>query len=248
MKIVLATGGFDPVHSGHIKYLQAARQLGDRLIIGLNSDSWLERKKGRAFMPFSERQAVLSALECTGYVVDFDDSDGTAVKFLEDIKQSYPYAQIIFANGGDRSATNIPEMHVDGVEFAFGVGGEDKINSSSWILDDWKKSKTIRPWGHWKVLNNTNNYKVKELVINPKESISFQRHQFRNEHWYILEGSCLIKTEYLNVESTVHKEAHSTYVIGKGVWHQIQNNSDKPCHILEVQYGEKCVEEDIERR
>lgn len=248
MKIVLATGGFDPLHSGHIKYLQDARKLGDRLIIGLNSDAWLERKKGRAFMPFAERQSVLSALDCTGYVVSFDDSDGSAIKFLEDIKKSYPYAEIIFANGGDRTATNIPEMSVEGIKFEFGVGGNTKVNSSSWILDDWKTSKTNRTWGYWRVLNNNSNYKIKELVINPKESISFQRHQHRNEHWYILKGSCLIKTEYLNVESTVHKEPHSTYVIGRGVWHQIQNNSNEPCHILEVQYGDQCVEEDIERR
>ena len=117
IKIVVCTGGFDPLHSGHIRYLESAKQLGDKLIVGLNSDAWLERKKGRAFMPFVERQAVLSALSCTDLVLSFDDSDGSAVALLESLKSSYPYADITFANGGDRTVLNIPEMDVKDVIF-----------------------------------------------------------------------------------------------------------------------------------
>ena len=75
---VIVTGGFDPVHSGHIAYFTAARALGDRLIVGLNSDQWLHRKKGRSFMPWAERYSVLSAMSMISEVIEFDDSDGTA--------------------------------------------------------------------------------------------------------------------------------------------------------------------------
>jgi len=78
MKVVLITGGFDPLHSGHIAYIKAARSLGSLLVIGVNSDSWLERKKGRAFMPFSERSEIIENLYQVHRVIKFNDDDGTA--------------------------------------------------------------------------------------------------------------------------------------------------------------------------
>ena len=78
MKIIVVSGGFDPIHSGHIAMLQEASMLGDIVIAGLNSDQWLVRKKGRAFMPFEERKAVLGAIQWVDAVWPFDDSDGTA--------------------------------------------------------------------------------------------------------------------------------------------------------------------------
>ena len=77
-KIVLATGGFDPIHSGHIQYLQAALQLGNRLVVGLNSDAWLQRKKGRSFMPFAERKAIVENLKGITMCLGFDDKDNSA--------------------------------------------------------------------------------------------------------------------------------------------------------------------------
>lgn len=139
MKIVLVTGGFDPLHSGHIEYFKAAKQLGYLLIVGINSDDWLVRKKGRAFMPFSERKAIIENLYQVHKVIDFDDSDDTAVDAIKKVKELYPKASIIFANGGDRTKDNIPEMVFNDVEFVFGVGGTDKKNSSSWILEEWEK-------------------------------------------------------------------------------------------------------------
>ena len=78
MKVVLVTGGFDPLHSGHIKYFEAAKQLGDKLIVGLNSDDWLARKKGRPFMPLQERLTLVKALSVVDEVLTWDDSDDTA--------------------------------------------------------------------------------------------------------------------------------------------------------------------------
>jgi cytidyltransferase-like protein len=142
-KIVIVSGGFDPVHSGHIKLIKEARLLGDMLIVGINSDEWLTRKKGRAFMPWNERLCVLNNLSSVDEVYTFDDEDGTACHLLRQVRAHYPNDKIIFANGGDRTHSNIPEMDVkdDNLQFAFGVGGFDKANSSSWILEEWKAPK-----------------------------------------------------------------------------------------------------------
>lgn len=141
MKVVIVTGGFDPIHSGHIAYLKAARQLGDILVVGLNSDAWLTRKKGKPFMPWTERAAVLEAIKWVDRVYAFDDSDDTAIDAIRYMRDYFYYADLVFANGGDRTDKNIPEMDcgIERVEFIFGVGGEDKKNSSSWILEEWKK-------------------------------------------------------------------------------------------------------------
>ncbi len=98
-KIVLVTGGFDPLHSGHIAYLKAAKLLGDILVVGVNSDAWLARKKGQAFMPLLERTAIIRELECVDFVIDFDDLDNTANHAIWMVRQSYPQDDIIFANG-----------------------------------------------------------------------------------------------------------------------------------------------------
>lgn len=139
MKIVIVTGGFDPVHSGHIECFKAARSLGDKLIVGINSDNWLIRKKGRPFMPWNERSIIVEHLTMVDKVIAFNDDDNTAIDAIQLTKSLYPSDDIIFANGGDRTANNIPEMVFDDVEFVFGVGGDDKKNSSSWILKNWKQ-------------------------------------------------------------------------------------------------------------
>ena len=139
MKIIVVSGGFDPIHSGHISYFKAASKLGDKLIVALNSDLWLTNKKGKFFMPFNERKTIISNLVMVDQVIDFvDDSKGSCINALEKLKQLYPDDEIIFCNGGDRLKSNIPEMSVQGVTFKFGVGGEDKKNSSSWILKDFQ--------------------------------------------------------------------------------------------------------------
>lgn len=142
MKVVLITGGFDPIHSGHIAYIKAARELGDRLIIGVNSDSWLERKKGKFFMSFKERYSIVDAIKGVDLAISFDDSDGSAKDAIRIVRDMYPNDEIVFANGGDRTKENIPEMSVNdtNISFVFGVGGEDKMNSSSWILNNYLTS------------------------------------------------------------------------------------------------------------
>lgn len=138
-KRIIVTGGFDPVHQGHISYFESAKALGDTLIVGLNSDGWLCRKKGIPFMTFEERYAVIKALRCVDVVLEMDDRDNTAKDAIVQAKILYPNDIIVFANGGDRTAKNIPEMDIQGVEFVFGVGGDNKANSSSDILRRYRE-------------------------------------------------------------------------------------------------------------
>lgn len=251
-KIVLITGGFDPLHSGHIAYFKAAKALGDYLIVGLNSDDWLARKKGRAFMPWNERLCVINNLSMIDEVYTFDDEDGSAKHFIQQARAHYPDARLIFANGGDRTATNIPEMDVvdNDLDFVFGVGGEDKKNSSSWILQEWKAPKTDRQWGYYRVLHDVLGIKVKELTVEPGKSLSMQRHKYRAEYWMVSEGSCVVNTTTRSGYNFPPKklDKHEEFKIPINEWHQLTNPFNVPCKLVEIQYGDKCVEEDIERK
>ena len=250
-KIIVVSGGFDPVHSGHIKLIKEARLLGDMLIVGINSDEWLARKKGRAFMPWQERLCILNNLSSVDEVYTFDDEDGTACHLLEQVRAHYPDSQIVFANGGDRTEKNIPEQSVAGVEFAFGIGGENKANSSSWILQEWKAPKTKRTWGYYRVLHEDGQQvKVKELTVNPGQRLSMQRHTDRAEHWFVSQGTATVNT--LNTKSDVELlgefDQFQHIHIDRTEWHQLCNLTEEPLKVVEIQYGPNCVEEDIERR
>ena len=252
-KIIVVSGGFDPIHSGHISYFEAAKALGDQLIVALNSDAWLVKKKGSFFMPFSERETIINNLNMVDSVISFDDDEiGSCSNALEKIKKMFPDDRIIFCNGGDRDKTNIPEMKIEGIEFEFAVGGSDKKNSSSWILKDYKFDGEERIWGKFYNLFQDSadiNVKVKELIVNPKKGLSFQRHYHRSEIWFVSRGSCIVN--YSEHDADEAKEISLTteevIFIKKKAWHQIINPNDYPCHIIEIQYGEKTEEDDIER-
>jgi cytidyltransferase-like protein len=247
-KVVLCTGGFDPIHSGHIEYFRAAKSLGNILIVGVNSDAWLARKKGRAFMPGHDRVVIIENLAMVDHCILFNDDDDSSIEAIHNVKELYPNSQIIFANGGDRTAKNIPEMSVKDVEFVFGVGGDNKKNSSSWILEEWKAPKTDRPWGRYRVLHEVPGTKVKELTIEPGKSLTMQRHWDRNEHWHVAQGRCQVDFEDLTTKSHIKLKQHDQFTIRAECWHQLHNPYDVPCKIVEIQYGIACVEEDIERR
>lgn len=252
MKIVLVTGGFDPLHSGHIAYFEAARQLGDMLVVGVNTDEWLVRKKGKAFMDEYERIRIIESLRIVDKVVCYPDADGSSKNTITGVRAMYPDATIIFANGGDRTKENIPEMDLvdDKLEFVFGVGGEDKKNSSSWILQEWKAPKTERQWGYYRVLHDVPGCKVKELTIEPGKSLSMQKHFKRSEYWLVTHGMCQVNSTMPNgyvLPPTLMNEHHSKH-IPQGEWHQLVNPYEIPCRIVEIQYGSECAEEDIERR
>lgn len=250
MRVVLVTGGFDPLHSGHIAYFKAAKELGDILCVGVNSDEWLTRKKGMPFMSFDERKMIIENIKCVGMAFGFDDSDGSAINAIEVIRSQFPRnAKIIFANGGDRTKDNIPEMVFDDVEFVFGVGGEDKKNSSSWILKNWSKPKVQRAWGTYAVLDKNGRWQVKELSFDVGKSLSDQRHHVRSEHWHIVQGEIRMQLEFSNGD-----QFSKTYRTGDSIdippntWHKATNVGDVPAKVIEVWMGDVLSEEDIERR
>jgi len=256
MKVVIATGGFDPVHSGHIAYFKEAKKLGDVLLVGLNSDAWLRRKKGRAFMPYTERYAVISELAVVDRVLELEDSCGTGADGIRQARALYPDAHIIFANGGDRNSGNVPEQaeFADdaNLSFEFGVGGDWKQNSSRWILDEWKAPKTERDWGYYRVLHeHGKEVKLKELTVEPGQRLSMQRHDKRAEFWFVAEGQATVYTvdqRRTDAELIGVFGEHQYVFISNKQWHQLCNESNKPLRLIEIQYGEDCVEEDIERK
>jgi len=250
MKISVVSGGFDPIHSGHIAYLQSAKEISDYLIVALNSDEWLINKKKKVFMPLDERKNILTNIECVDEVITFDDdSAGSSINALEKIKAKYPDETIIFCNGGDRTKKNIPEMIVKDIEFKFGVGGDDKKNSSSWLLKNWNYGSEDRVWGSFYNLYDSKEVKVKELVVNPNKGMSYQRHNQRSEIWLVIKGSCKVNYSDGNPElkETIVLNKFDRFIVKKGQWHQITNPFKENCHLIELQYGDFVVEEDIER-
>ena len=250
MKISVVSGGFDPIHSGHISYLKSAKEISDYLIVALNSDNWLINKKKRVFMSLEERKNILSNIESVDEVITFDDdAAGSCINALEKIKDKYPNDIIIFCNGGDRTKKNIPEMIVKDIEFKFGIGGNDKKNSSSWLLKNWKYGSENRIWGSFYNLFDSKEVKVKELVVKTKKGMSYQRHNRRSEIWLVTEGSCEINyaDENSDLKKTVVLNKFDKFFVKKGQWHQITNPFDTECHIIEIQYGDSVVEDDIER-
>ena len=261
--IVLVTGGFDPLHSGHIAYLNAAKKLGDILVVGLNSDDWLCRKKGHPFMPINERVCIIENLKMVDKVLLFDDNDNSARRAILNVRLIYPENKIIFANGGDRTKTNIPEMDVedDNLEFVFGIGGTDKKNSSSWILskalETQKPRKTNTRWGSYTVLLDEKTCKVKELIVNPGGCLSYQAHQKRSEIWFVKSGigkvirnnseKSTIDHLYIPEKDEIQRlKTNHLLVISCGEWHQLINDSKtETFNLIEIQYGKECVEGDI---
>ena len=252
MKIVVVSGGFDPLHSGHINLLESARAYGDKLVVLCNSDEWLTRKKGRPFMPFEERTTILDRMHMVDNVYGVDDSDGSVTPGLEQVRNAWGHEhEYIFCNGGDRGKDNIPEMDVDGYQFMFSVGGDHKANSSSWILKEWKYPTERRVWGEFSDLFQDSAVKVKELVIEPGKGISYQKHFKRDEIWFVSHGECEVKHGRLEHNPEVHEfytiHTDQVFIVRKGEWHQIVNKTTEPCHIIEIQYGEETNEDDIER-
>jgi len=139
--IILVSGGFDPIHSGHIKLINEANKYGDVVVL-LNSDQWLRNKKGKEFLPFAERKIIMQNLKGVLDVIEFDDSDRTCVDGIKKAKSIYKDSIIKFANGGDRNNDTTPEKDFcdnNDIQTLFGIGGDNKSNSSSWILKKWKE-------------------------------------------------------------------------------------------------------------
>ena len=248
-KIIILSVGFDPIHSGHIAMFEESRDLGD-IVVLLNSDEWLKRKKGNYFMDWNNRLSVVTNIKGVVDVLPFDDTDGTAVKGILDVVKKYPDCDIYFANGGDRNKETTPETKFcqeNNINEIFNVGG-GKTASSSDILTIWKDSPMERPWGEWHCYKEFDidnaKAKIKSLIVNPGKKLSYQKHSLRNEHWFVIKGNATIK---LNGEE-FKVETFNYFDIKVEDWHQLINNGDDDLIVVEVQFGDECIEEDIERK
>lgn len=219
--IIMLSGGFDPIHPGHIDMINKAAEIGPVFII-LNSDAWLIRKKGFFFQDFNQRKAILSALANVDGVVAASDDDGTVCKTLEQYKPGF------FGNGGDRKADNTPEVELCnrlGIKLVWNLENPITKNfHSSFFLS---KKRVERSWGYYDVLLDEPHIKVKKLVVYPGQFTSTQYHSKRTEHMFYPDGKVTVIEPY--------------------VQHLVRN--DDPKHnleIIEVQQGE-CMEEDIVR-
>ena len=140
----IVSGGFDPIHEGHIEMIKASAEKSDGVIALINSDDWLCRKKGQNFQNFHTRKTIIENIKGVIDTFGFDDSDNSASDGIRKVRRKYPNVKLVFANGGDRGKDNIPEIQTCldcNVEMVFGVGGNTKTNSSSWILKNWQENK-----------------------------------------------------------------------------------------------------------
>ncbi len=241
--IVAVSGYFDPMHIGHIEYLEKASQLGDELVVIVNNDYQASLKKGKSFMPQEERMAIVRALRCVDRVLLSIDNDRTVCKSLEFLKPN------IFAKGGDRTSGEIPEGEICrklGIQIVDGLGG--KIQSSSGLiagasLNNQNSCATVqKPWGSYTDFTRESHFVSKELLVNPGCSLSEQYHDLREEHWLVVsgEGKALVGQNNVSLKQ-------GKYIrILKGELHRIINDGVMPLRIFEVQLGE-CREDDIHR-
>lgn len=271
-KIVIVSGYFNPVHSGHIKLFESAKKLGNKLIVILNSDNQVKLKGSFPFMSEIERKKIVESIKYVDDVFISIDKDKTVCKTIEKVykKFSKKGVEFIFANGGDRKMGDVPEDDVCkslSIAMKYNIGG-GKSQSSSWLIGKAKKCKehneeliycekcfndrdkkiykrveVERPWGSYLVLEEGKGYKVKVISVKSKKRLSLQSHNFRSEHWVVISGQAKVTID--NKEFFL-KEGESVFV-SKKTKHRLENPFDKKLEIVEVQNGKYLEEDDIIR-
>jgi cytidyltransferase-like protein len=242
---VSVSGGFDPVHIGHVRMFERAKKLGTRLVVIINNDNWLIAKKGFVFMPEHERAELIRAFRSVDDVLltshKQHDPDRSVVRELRKLRPD------IFANGGDRkSAKDIPEARLCkelGIRMAFNAGKGGKVQSSSWLTNTvFQRGKVAeRPWGSMETFINTRSWWLKRLTIHAGVRTSLQKHAHRAETWMCVEGD--IEAE---VNGKTKKLLPGDLVrFTTNVVHRI--SSKKGGILIEVAHGKLTVEGDITR-
>jgi len=249
--VVAVSGGFDPLHVGHIRLIKEARTLGDRLVVILNNDNWLINKKRFVFMNEAERKEILLSFPFVDEVIITSHTRGDADQSVS--RELATIRPDIFANGGDRNAADAENpdspLYRDlatcaehGIEVVFGVGKGGKVQSSSWLTDAIRLQgiATERPWGSMTLYAHGKNFWLKTITVAPGARLSLQRHHHRGEFWMCIDGEVLATID--GVDTPLKPFGHVSF--GKESIHRL--SSTRGGTIIEVAYG-TCDEADNER-
>ena len=243
--LVVISGYFDPIHMGHLEYIEKAKKLGKELIVIVNNDKQAKLKKGRSFISQEERVLILEKIKGVDRVVLSIDGEKSVCKTLEKIAKENLKKKMIFAQGGDRKNIEIPEAKTAKkykIKMVDNLGV--KIQSSSNLIGKLRYLEIgKKPWGAYYVLEEAKNFKVKKIEVEPKGSLSLQSHKKRCEFWVVVEGvGHAIKKD----KKKILKKG-DTLFLEKKEKHQMSNLSNKKLIFIEVQLGEYLGEDDIIR-
>ena len=244
---VAVSGGFDPLHIGHVRLFKEARKLGDKLVVIMNNDHWLRMKKGFTFMPQKERAEIIQHLPFVDKIVFTDhkkgDTDKSVSRTLAKVRPA------IFANGGDRVSKNVPEVALCkklGIKMVFNVGQGGKVQSSSWMINAARRpaSKTVRPWGEYYGWDQGGGWNLKTIYIKPSKRLSLQYHHNREEWWLLVEGDATARIHEGKTVCTIPLKKGEVFRVSKRQIHRL--SSKRGGVVVEVAYG-VFDEEDIVR-
>ena len=244
---VMVSGGFDPIHIGHVRMFDAAKKLGSKLMVVINNDNWIRTKKGFVFMDQKERAEIIASFPSVDRVVltshKPQDPDRSVVRELKKLKPD------IFANGGDRdikdaknknSSLNPEQQYCTehGIKMAFNVGAGGKVQSSSWMIRDASRNfvRSVRPWGEFYGWDAGGEWKLKTLYIHPGKRLSLQYHHHRREHWMLVEGDATATLGEVGgkTQRLAMKKGEPVYVDVKAV-HRLE--SKKGGVVVEIAFG-----------
>jgi cytidyltransferase-like protein len=223
---ICVSGGFDPLHIGHVEMFRQAAELGELTVI-INSDAWLVRKKGFMFLPWEERAAIIGDLRSVAAVSCVDDADGTVCEALRRLRPAF------FANGGDRRNDNTPEVALCrelGIELVWGMGG-GKANSSSDIA---RRAWIECPWGRYVTLDEGAGYKVRKIVVHPQSALPERIHKDRHQYWHVAgPAAVIVGDKAFKIDA-----GDAPVAVVDSAPHRLANrDAQAPLVVIEVQYG-----------
>jgi len=248
---VIVSGGFDPIHLGHLNLINEASKLG-KVIVIVNSDEFLLKKKGFYLIPSNERVEIIKNLKNVTSVFLSIDKDASVSESIKTLAADKSFNIKFFANGGDRkNESDIPEKKIceeNDIKLIFDVGGGKTQSSSSLFKEaidifNFYKNYTKKPWGSYLNLLKESNFLVKKILVDVNEEISYQSHKYRDEHWILVDGSL----EVINGSSTRILKSNDYDFIKRGAKHKIKNIGSSTAVMIEIQFGDKIDENDINR-
>lgn len=256
--LVITSGGFDPLHAGHISAFERMSRIGELCVI-LNSDAWLRKKKEKCFLDQFNRFRILKSNKFVANVTfQFDDDKNDVISTLAWLVDNKKYDRFVFAKSGDRTHENSPEYEwclANDVEWLEVESDYPDLHSSR-ILSDWQNQIINRSWGAY---FTTVPYEIDGLKFKPKvlqiqvgAELSYQKHEHRHELWFVFEGEGVARVEEGEENGYIHEryvnlQEEKQVIVKRGQKHSIKNTGTIPLTILEWQIGEEVSEADITR-